>query len=284
MAFWIFGHTKTPKEILRENQRKLKRAVRDIDRERTKLQNQEKQLIVDIRKMATQGQINAARIMAKDLVRTRNHITHFYTLKSHLQAVSLRIQTLQSTQAMAESMKGAARAMSVMNRQMNLPAMQRILMNFEMESERMNMKEELMEGAIDDIFEEDEEEKDTDDILNQILDDIGFKLSEELVNTPKEQGENKVAEKKVAAPMGAGGGIGLGSGGSTGGGGSNRGPGGGGGGSNCGPGGSGGLSGGGLGGGPGGLGGGGQNIGGMPTSSDPEDDNLMARLDALKKK
>ena len=30
--------------------------------------------------------------MAKDLVRTRQHITKFYTLKSHLQGVSLRMQ------------------------------------------------------------------------------------------------------------------------------------------------------------------------------------------------
>jgi len=275
MAFWIFGHSKTPKEILRENQRKLKRAIRDIDRERVKLQNQEKQIIVDIRKMATQGQINAARIMAKDLVRTRNHVTHFYTLKSQLQAVSLRIQTLQSTQAMADSMKGAAKAMAVMNRQMNLPAMQRILMNFEMESDRMNMKEELMEGAIDDIFEEDEEEKDTDEILNQILDDIGINLSAELVDTPKDQGEAKATEKKVAASMGAGSGNGMISGGSTSGGGgggnNNRGPG------------NGGGSNGGFGGGVSG-GGGGPGTGGGTSSADPEDDDLMARLDALKKK
>lgn len=86
--------------------------------------------------------------MAKDLVRTRNQIQKFYRLHSQLQAVSLRIQvlllpvrnvasfghalfllqTLQSTQAMAEAMKGVARAMYTMNRQMNLPAMQRIMM------------------------------------------------------------------------------------------------------------------------------------------------------------
>jgi hypothetical protein len=35
---------------------------------------------------------SAAKIMAKDLVRTRSQITKFYQLKSHLQAVSLRMQ------------------------------------------------------------------------------------------------------------------------------------------------------------------------------------------------
>lgn len=44
-------------EILRENQRILRRSIRDIERERVKLQNQEKTLKVDIRKMAQQGQM-----------------------------------------------------------------------------------------------------------------------------------------------------------------------------------------------------------------------------------
>lgn len=51
----------------------------------------------------------ACKVMAKDLVRTRRHIHKFYQMKTQLQAVSLRIQTLRSNQQMAEAMKGATR-------------------------------------------------------------------------------------------------------------------------------------------------------------------------------
>ncbi len=61
-------------------------------------------------------------------------------MKAQLQAVSIRIQTMSSTAAMAESMKGAAKAMYQMNRQVNLPAMQRIMMQFEKEGEMMDLK------------------------------------------------------------------------------------------------------------------------------------------------
>lgn len=47
--------------------------------------------------------------MAKDLVRTRRYISKFYGMKTQLQAVSLRIQTLRSNQQMAEAMKGATK-------------------------------------------------------------------------------------------------------------------------------------------------------------------------------
>jgi charged multivesicular body protein 2A len=63
--------------------------------------------------------------MAKDLVRTRRYIQKFYAMRTQLQAVSLRIQTLRSNQQMGEAMKGATRAMGLMNRQMNLPQVDR---------------------------------------------------------------------------------------------------------------------------------------------------------------
>ena len=69
------------------------------------LESQEKKLILDIKKMAKQNQMNAVRVMAKDLIRTRHSITKFHGLKSQLQGVSLRMQTLKSTQAMADAMK-----------------------------------------------------------------------------------------------------------------------------------------------------------------------------------
>ena len=100
----------------------LDKAIRDLDRERMALQNQEKKLIVEIKKTAKQGQMarptpaglpgawpvpaawasvpnphgcpgaqDAVKVMAKSLVRNRHAVTKMYGLKSQLQAVSLRI-------------------------------------------------------------------------------------------------------------------------------------------------------------------------------------------------
>lgn len=52
---------------------------------------------------------NSCKVMAKDLVRTRRYISKFYSMKTQLQAVSLRLQTLRSNQQMAEAMKGATK-------------------------------------------------------------------------------------------------------------------------------------------------------------------------------
>jgi charged multivesicular body protein 2A len=47
--------------------------------------------------------------MAKDLVRTRRYVQKFYQMRTQLQAVGLRIQTLRSNQQMAEAMRGATK-------------------------------------------------------------------------------------------------------------------------------------------------------------------------------
>ncbi|RKO91105.1 hypothetical protein BDK51DRAFT_14305, partial [Blyttiomyces helicus] len=47
----------TPAEVMREHQRALTKAQRELDRERTKLEQQEKKLIADIKKTAKANQM-----------------------------------------------------------------------------------------------------------------------------------------------------------------------------------------------------------------------------------
>jgi len=81
-------------------------------------------------------------------------------------------------------MRGATRAMASMNRGLNLPAIQRIMNEFEKESATMNMKEELMSDAVDDVMDEEEEEEEEEKLLKEVLDEIGVSLSQQLVDAP----------------------------------------------------------------------------------------------------
>ncbi|CAG2062682.1 unnamed protein product, partial [Timema podura] len=206
---WLFGKKMTPEELLRKNQRALNKAMRDLDREKSRMEQQEKKIIMDIKKLAKDGQMSekpfikktlrtpkqdssldfpfissplycecdifthsttkdAVKIMAMDLVRTRRYVKKFMLMKANIQAVSLKIQTLRSQNAMAEAMKGVTKAMQSMNRycnvviylrQLNLPQIQKILMEFEKQSEIMDMKEEMMNDAMDDAMEDEGDEE-----------------------------------------------------------------------------------------------------------------------------
>mmetsp|Transcript_26530 Transcript_26530/g.71671 ORF Transcript_26530/g.71671 Transcript_26530/m.71671 type:complete len:237 (+) Transcript_26530:99-809(+) len=215
MAF-LFGKQKTPAERLKEYKRAIDRSCRDLDRERTALERQEQKLKGDIRKAANAGQMDVAKIMAKDLVRTRHQIQKFHKLRGNLQAVSLRLQTLQSNAAMSQAMRGATRAMQQMNARMNLPQMAKIMMEFEKQTDQMEQKEEIMGEAIDDAFDEDEEEEEGDALVNQVLDEIGINMNQQLASVPSAQpaaGAKEADQPAAAAMEGAVGAEGGGAGG-----------------------------------------------------------------------
>lgn len=54
---WLFGRRTTPEEMLKKNQRILNKAMRDLDREKIHMEQQEKKLITDIKRMAKDGQM-----------------------------------------------------------------------------------------------------------------------------------------------------------------------------------------------------------------------------------
>lgn len=238
---WLFGKKMTPDEMMRKNQRALNKAMRDLDREKMKMEQQEKKVIADIKKLAKEGQMDAVKIMAKDLVRTRRYVKKFMLMKANIQAVSLKIQTLKSQNTMAQAMKGVTRAMQNMNRQLNMPQIQKILMDFEKQSEIMDMKEEMINDVIDDAMEDEGDEEETDAVVSQVLDELGLQLNDQLSGLPQvgrhemflffallllssicfqASGSLSVAGQKVpqAAAVGAAGGSGV-SGGNGGGGG-----------------------------------------------------------------
>ncbi|XP_069678338.1 charged multivesicular body protein 2a isoform X1 [Periplaneta americana] len=215
---WLFGKRMTPEEMLRKNQRALNKAMRDLDRERARMEQQEKKIIADIKKMAKEGQMDAVKIMAKDLVRTRRYVKKFMLMKANIQAVSLKIQTLRSQNAMAQAMKGVTKAMQNMNRQLNLPQIQRILQEFEKQSEIMDMKEEMMNDAIDDAMEDEGDEEESDAVVSQVLDELGLQLTDQLSGLPQASGSLAASGAKAPAMAAAAGGGGAGVGGGGGGG------------------------------------------------------------------
>ncbi|CAK9289774.1 unnamed protein product [Gordionus sp. m RMFG-2023] len=181
---FLFGKKTSPEDMLRKNQRALNRAMRDLERERTKMEQQEKRVILDIKKMAKDGQLDAVKVMARDLVRTRRYIKKFILMRANIQAVSLKIQSMRSQNAMSEAMKGVTKAMQSMNKQLKLPQIQRIMNEFEKQTEIMDMKEEMMSDAIDDAMGADEDEEESNAVVSQILDELGIEMSEKLSGLP----------------------------------------------------------------------------------------------------
>jgi len=175
----------TLEEQMRANKRMINRSVRELDRERNNLAAQEKKIIADIKIAAKNNQISSVKIMAKDLVRTRRYMSKFYEMKSHLQGVQLRMQTIKSTEAMARSMAGATKAMSALSKQLNIPGLTAILQEFQQETEKLGITQEVMGDTIDDVLGEVGDIEQEEMVVAQVLDEIGIDANSLLADAPK---------------------------------------------------------------------------------------------------
>lgn len=63
-------------------------------------------------------------------------------MRSHLQGVGLKLQTVKSHQAMAEAMQSTAVAMKKMNKAVNVQSITKMLAEFERENQRTEMMQE----------------------------------------------------------------------------------------------------------------------------------------------
>ncbi|KAL2651566.1 hypothetical protein R1flu_019694 [Riccia fluitans] len=180
---FMFERTKTPLEVMRENRQLMGRGMREIVREKQSLHVIETKLIQEIKKAAKLDQWDAVKVMTVDLIRTRHRIIRCYNLYEQLKSISLHTQTLKSTEAMAEALHGFIKVVRQLNLHVTLPALQKIMQVFEIRQMRLDMSLEEMEE--DDYFEEEEEEEEVDgneEIICQVLDEIGVDLNTSLLH------------------------------------------------------------------------------------------------------
>jgi len=160
----------------------IKRALRDLTKERTALERNEKKMNGELKKMATKGQLGACKHIAKDIVRCRNQVTKTFRMQTQLQSIQNQITSMKATHASTEGMKKMLEVMVVLNEQMELPALQQLAVDFGMENEKFNLQQELMEDVMDEAFMDDEgvdEDTEAQTVLDSVLAGMRLQAEEE---------------------------------------------------------------------------------------------------------
>ena len=140
--------------------------------------------------------MGAVRVAAKELVRTKNHIAKFYQMRSTLQALNLKMQTMKTSNEIANAMGKMSKAMKQMNKKMNVPKMQELMYEFQKQEQQMEMGQQMMDDVMDDALGDAETAESEDAIVKQVLDEIGVDLTASLKEAP-------VAEPVSATPAAA---------------------------------------------------------------------------------
>lgn len=151
-------------------------------RDHTKLERQEKQLEAEIKAAAKKGDVNTAKTLAKNLIQLRKAKDRSRGAASKLSAFQSQATTMQATATMAKSMGAAAKTMGAMNAQIKPEEIAKIMGQFEQESMKMDMSQEIMDDTLDSLFDDPEMEGEQDAIMAQVLDEIGLDVAALLPN------------------------------------------------------------------------------------------------------
>jgi len=193
----LFKGPPTLEERLNDNRKTLKKTLRDTNREIKRLERTELELKGKIRKAAEQQQMARAQMICRNLVRHRAAITNMYKVATQVESTMLHLQTVKTTAALASSMKQTYKVLYIMNRQTNLPELQRLLMFLERETEIMDMKQELMNDATDSMLETDGDEAEEKRIFDSIMEEIGLGVVDNMKDVPVNNNNNYEVDEEM---------------------------------------------------------------------------------------
>ncbi|CAJ0962643.1 unnamed protein product, partial [Mesorhabditis belari] len=173
-----------PKEEMRSNQREIRKANRDLETDRRALERREKELEAEIKKLAKAGQKEACATLAKQLVQLRNQKGKSVGMSAKLSGVQAQNSHMHSMHTMAKVMDSTANTMKTMNKQMPADKLMKQMKDFQEQSERMGLTEEMMSDSLDAILDEPGDEAEQDAIVAQVLDEIGIEMNSKLAAMP----------------------------------------------------------------------------------------------------
>jgi len=101
---------------------------------------------------------------------------------------------------MATAMKGVTKALTQMNKKINLPGLQKIMAEFMKENEKADITAEMIGDTLDDAMEEEGSAEEEDRIVGQVLDELGVNMSQETPSAP--EGHLKQQEAKADEAQG----------------------------------------------------------------------------------
>mmetsp|Transcript_24170 Transcript_24170/g.27859 ORF Transcript_24170/g.27859 Transcript_24170/m.27859 type:complete len:225 (-) Transcript_24170:132-806(-) len=194
-----------PKEAAREAKRATKRetrgAQRDIDREMRDLDRSETQLLAEIKQRAKAPGMshsdNTLKILAKQLVGVRQQKEKMLGAKVQLGAMAMKTNIMATQIGAAAAVGNVTGAMASMNNAIDTKEMAKIMNEFQIQTEKMSMKEELMDDALIDAFDSEGVDEEADEITGQVLAELGLELDGTFVNVNAPSAKLNVQEAEA---------------------------------------------------------------------------------------
>lgn len=177
MAFLFGGARQQSNNPLKAYVRDIQRHVRQMDRELSTTNMQEKTVMREIRTLAEKQDIPMVKCKARELIRTRAHRQRLVITQQGLKSLAYELNMMSSTQKNQEIISQTTKILTSLNTNMDVKTTYKMLIDFERQHTLINEKQEIMSETLDGVFEADNEDMATDEAMSNVFEEMGLDLS-----------------------------------------------------------------------------------------------------------
>jgi len=199
----LFGKKVTPEEHVKKWKRELKKEERNLDHNIRSIEMEEQKIKRSIKELAKKGDkqnLDSAKHLAKELIRSRKAKENIYKSKAQLNSVSMQLTQNLSMMKIAGIMQKSTQIMTMMNNLIRLPQLNKIMMTMAREMEKAGLIEEMMDDAMPD---DDGIEEAADEEVDKVMEELTMGLKTAPVANSSLPSKKQDKEDDLEARLGA---------------------------------------------------------------------------------
>ena len=174
---------------------------KSMAKESQKSEKNSKALIEKVKKCIAKGDYEQAKTAASDAIREKNMVKRYRVLSSKISTVAQRLKTAYQNQRLTEQMQSLTQQLLGAGNMMDIVKMTETMSNFEKLFDDLDVNSNMMDQVFDNVNAGTVNENEVNQLIGQIAQQNGLKLSEEFEDV--QLGEANNAEQQPAEQVGA---------------------------------------------------------------------------------
>lgn len=195
MSFLFGGAWPSGADSVRDYQRKVASSARGLQREIARIDSRETAAQRELARCVQQGRLEEAKAKATDMVRGRAHRERLAKMAGHMAALGQQLQGVHSAGKMQEMVVSTGRILQGLNSRLDAGSLARALADYERQLCIVTGKTEVVDDALEGVFEVDGEEDATQAAVCAVLEEAGLDVSARLPQADALAAEGPSAEQ-----------------------------------------------------------------------------------------
>ena len=165
-------------------------------KESTKAESQSKALVKKVKDCIAKGDYEKAKVAASDAIRQKNMVKRYRVLSSKIDTVAQRLQTAYQNQKLTEQMQSLTNQLLGAGNAIDIVKMTETMSNFEKLFDDLDVNSNMMDQVFDNVNAGTVNEQEVNQLIGQIAQQNGMKLSDEFADV--QIGGEEVAQPEQA--------------------------------------------------------------------------------------